>query len=96
MIKFEIINESGNRSWPDIDEKYGRVIAYQVKQDWSIKSSAAGVDNKVDSVADIFFDVDYKETDTIIDPASLLPIQDCSLPNHLKRMDPALKTQLLA
>ena len=75
MIKFEIINDdTGNRSWPAINEKYGRVIAYQVKKDWSIKSSAAGYDSKLDSVADIFIDIDYKETDTIIDPASLLPI----------------------
>ena len=46
MIKFEVLNEDpaiGTRSFPSIEDKYGRIVAYQVSQAWPLQDGADDV-----------------------------------------------------
>ena len=69
-------------SWSAIDEKYGRVVAYNVKQEWPLNkedySRRLRGDNRrlstFESISELFLDVDFIQSDYKFDYDNLLPI----------------------
>ena len=90
MIKFEIIDDvNGDKSWGSIDEKYGRVRAFQVAENWPLNRGRR-LEN-LDSIADLYLDTSYDTTGETVQPDQLLSIEDCGMPHHLSSLDPVRK-----
>ena len=105
LITFQIATDDGIQSFESIDQRYGRVQAYKVEAEWPLAETRRrqlGSRRKlrqqgVDSVADLFLDVDSDVDSTVqnfIPGTSPLPIENCEEDHHLTGLSEEKKAEV--
>ena len=97
IIKFEIMDDNGpTQSWEAIDEKYGRVRAYQVAANWPLPSDLRRRRQleSIESITDLYLDTSYDITGEEVLDENLLPLEDCIGNDHLKKVDENIKKKM--
>ena len=96
LVKFEVLDRDGTigtRSWESLDEKYGRIEAFQVEYRWPEKpKSPLGTDKEeIESITDFFLDTSVDLSGYKIEEKHKLNLEDCSGDHHLKNLSEDLK-----
>ena len=100
IVKFEVLPTTPSgviRSWDAIEDKYGRLLAYQVEEVHPYVDSHYGnTVGELDSLADFYLN---PRTDPRYYPKpteeQMVEIEECSSEEHFKHLSPVLKKEYL-
>ena len=97
----------GKRSFDAIEERFGRIVAYQVAEQWPIernrpsfnqkgaKGGTKQLDLNLSSIAEYYLDPAYDLTSEQVSEDQILPMVDCNTPGYLQDLNPELKDEIL-
>ena len=103
MVEIESNDTSGNsKSWDALDDKFGRIVAQQVEQNWNFVpgkiESGQKKKPKGNSISQLYLDptaaAEFYFTGNLTE--TILPFESCEGDQHLKNLDPAVKKGFLA